>query len=627
MNSNVGNNKVFFNRLTSIVESYLEDENFGVSELAQEIGLSRSQLYFRVKSDTGKSVSQFIREIRLNKALQMLKQPKLTVSEVSYQVGFSSPAYFNKCFHDYFGYPPGEVKKHAEVESDLEEGTEESKPKKNEVPKQSSKLILPVVTLLVLLGAFFVYHSFFNYPTQKNLSVKDKSIAVLPLKNLSNNTEIQYLADGIMEDILSRLSQVDGLVVKSRISSEKIGDENLTAREIAKELNVDYFLEGSIIPENDKIRINVQLISAKEDKHVWANHFDKELTEILPFITGVSGEITDQLEIIISPEEKEQVEKIYTENKEAYKLYLEGRFYYQLRTKESFEKSIELYNQALALDSVFCLAYAGLADSYITSTWYGFIPKEKGVPMSRTFALRALKIDNNLAEAHATLGAIATYFDFDWNTAERELNKALKINPNYARAYKLYSEFMDVIGNSEMARRYIDNAKLLNPSYDNLYSMSWHSYLWGGDLDKAMEESNKLYFLNRNEVAYYWRNFQVRLLQDRMPEAVEAYIKYWKVTFPNNDTSFIEDIYMKTGKEGFIRFVASAYKKNVGLKLDLVELYALLNEKDSTIMYLEKLFEAEEAKRSWIKCDPFLKDLKTDPRFIALLRKMNLADE
>ena len=636
MNSNTGDEKAFLNRLISIVEANLNNDQFGVSEFAEKMRLNRSYLHRKLKSITKKSVSEFIREIRLKKARELLEQGSDNVSEVAYNVGFSSPSYFSKCFHDFYGYSPGEVKKNNQYEIGKEHLNGESETKGTattvlQIKNSGKKLRKITLGIFVLIIVSFFIYLFFNTKAENfNSYTAQKSFAVLPLKNLSNNPEIQYLADGIMEDVLTRLSYIDGLVVKSRISSEKIGNEKLTAREVAKEMDVEYFLEGSILSEDEKIRVNVQLISAEEDKHIWASHFDKDLTNMLPFITEVSGQIADQLEIILSPAEKERVEKVYTENKEAYKLYLEGRFYYQLRTKESFEKSIALYNQALALDSSFCLAYAGLADSYVTSTWYGFLPREKGIPRSRLFALKALKIDNNLAEAHATLGAIATYFDYDWDKAEKELKRALKINPNYMRAYKLYSEYMDIIGNREMARQYIDKAIILNPNYPNLL---WHScfyYVREGRYDKALEESNKLFYLNKDEEAYYRRNFKIWLLQDRMPEAVETYAKVWNLHFPNDNTNFIDKIYKEDGKEGFIGFVINNYKKISNIddqpELKIAELYAFINEKDSAKVYLEKSF-GNEASCARIKDDPFFRDLKSDPLFIALLRKMNLAED
>jgi TolB-like protein/AraC-like DNA-binding protein len=635
MTTDNGSEKVFLNRLISIVEANLNNEQFGVSELAVKMQLNRSYLHRKLKSITKKSVSEFIREIRLKKGKQMLEEGSDNVSEVAYNVGFSSPSYFSKCFHDFYGYSPGDVKKNSQNEigtdnlnSDSQsKGTVNTRLKAKISDKKVIKIALGI--FILLLGSFFIYRHSGKKTDSFNRDNTSKSIAILPIRNLSNNPEIQYLADGIMEDILTRLSYIDGLVVTSRISSEEVGNRNLTAKEIAKELNVGYFLEGSILPENEIIRINVQLISAKEDMHIWANHFDKDFTEILPFVTEISRQITDELEIILTSAEKERVEKIYTENREAYKLYLEGRFYYQLRTKENFEKSIELYNQALAIDSGFCLAYAGLADSYVTSTWYGILPRETGIPKSRELALKALKIDNNLAEAHTTLGAIATYFDYDWDKAENELKRALKINPNYMRAYKVYSEYMDVIGNREMARQYIDKALVLNPNYPNLL---WHScfyYIREGRYDKALVESHKLFYLNKEEKAYYWRNFKVWLLQDRMQEAVEAYAKIWNIQYPSVNTNFIEKIYKDDGKEAFIGFVINNYKKITDIddqpELCLSELYALINKKDSAMICLEKSF-VEEAACARIKDDPFFRDIKSDPRFIALLRKMNLAD-
>lgn len=632
MSSNSVDDKAFLSRLTAIVEANLGDENFGVSELADKMKMNRSAVHRKLKSSTKKSVSEFIREIRLEKAKQLLEERSDNISEVAYNVGFGSPSYFSKCFHDYFGYAPAEFKRNQNIGNGTDTVLYESESNgasRIESPKQSSgyrifKIALRVFILLIVL-IFVFWYSEIN-PGKSNRTSSPNSIAVLPLKNLSNNPDIQYLADGIMEDILSRLSQVDGLVVKSRISSEKIGDKNLSAKEIAKELNVGYFLEGSIIPENDKIRINVQLISAKEDKHVWADHIDKDLTNILPFITEVSGQITEQLEIILSPEEREQVEKIYTENKKAYKLYLEGRFYYQLRTKETFEKSIDLYNQALALDSGFCLAYAGLADIYLTGTWAGFYHIETGFSISRAFALKALKIDNNLPEALTTLGGIAIYFDYDWDTAENELKRALRINPGYVRAMAVYSELMDVTGNREMARRYINDALVLNPASFRLVWLSYFYYMREGNWDQALEESKKAFYLEKDEPTYYWRNFLVYLLQDNISAAVDSYIKSYKAFYPNGNPNFIENSYKEDGYEGFMQLVISRYKKDKGPLSELAELYAFIYEKNSALTCLEKSF-GKDPSLARIKYDPFFKDIKTDPRFIVLLRKMNLADD
>ena len=627
MNSNSATDNAFFDRLTAIVEANLGDENFGVSELAQKAGMSRSRLYFRVKSVTQKTVSQFIREIRLNKALELLQQSSLTVAEISYKVGFGSPAYFNKCFHKQFGYPPGEAKNHIKPNSDSMELTAMEDPRKAKAFKLSSQSISALIIVIVLLGTYLIFHSFSNNPVQNSSGITTTSIAVLPLKNLSNDSEIQYLADGVMEDILTRLSHVDGLVVKSRISSENIGDENLTAKKIAKELNVEYFLEGSIIPENDRIRINIQLISAEEDKHVWANHFDKDLTEVLPFITEVSGQITDQLEIILSPEERHQIEKHFTESQEAYDLFLQGRYYYLLRTKEGVEKSITLYNQALALDSNFCLAYAGLADSYVSGSFDKFIPKGVGISKGKMFAKKALSIEPNLAEPHATLGAIATFFERDCDRAEREFQQALTINPGYARGYKLYSEYLSLAGRLDEARTNLNKTLELQPMYLRHIKLSHELYVREMKFDKAREEAERIFFMDKDEVGYHIRNFYSYLLQNEIPEAMDEFKKYMVSLSPSSDASIIDSIYAKSGRVGFIRFVINDAKGAVGYDI-LAGFYLMINEKDSAFYYLNKVFNEYEKEYVYgIEYNPIFKVVQSDPHFTEMLKKIYQADE
>jgi TolB-like protein/AraC-like DNA-binding protein len=643
MNANNGNDKAFLNRLTSIIEANLNNEQFGVSELAEKMRLNRSYLHRKLKSITKKSVSEFIREIRLQKAREMLEQGSDNVSEVAYNVGFSSPSYFSKCFHDFYGYSPGEVKNNYQDEIRTDNlngesetnGTARTRLKLKNSAKKIRRITLGILILIIV--SIFIY-IFFDKKTESfTPDIPQKSIAVLPLKNLSDNTEMQYLADGIMEDILTRLSYIDGLVVKSRISGEKVGDERLTASEIAKKLNVSYLLEGSIIPDKDKIRINVQLISAQEDKHVWAGHFDSDLTGVLPFITEISRQITDKLEFILTPQEIRHIEKIYTENKEAYRLYLDGLYYFRLRTPEYFEKSIELYKRAIELDSSFCLAYAGLADSYVNIACNNCGPEQENVIKSRANALKALSIDNDLANPHATLGSIAFFFDHDWGKAEKELKLAMKLNSGYARSYILYSRVMQIIGNIEEARNSINKALEINPNDPEIIARNISIYSSEGNYDKVLEHRTKLLRIDKDTLTYTYLNFITYLRQNKMNEAVEEYKKNlslylkainWDTAFYYHDIDIhiIDSIYAQSGREGFLRFVinienASLSPVNIGL------FYAMINEKDSALTCLEKAYEDSPGSILYIKANEGYKKYHSEPRFIELLRKMNLTDE
>lgn len=293
----------FLKRATEITEANLQNEQFGVSELASAMRVSRSHIHRQLKTLTSQSVSQFIRNVRLEKAMEMLSKTDDSASEVAYKVGFGSPTYFNHCFHEHFGFPPGEVKKRiisndespavAEISSNqIQSRSKEYKPTASKFNRK--KIILLSSTLLVCVFVWFLFQTLpkeNGRPEFFNKNKKELSIIVLPLKNLSNDVNNQYFADGVTEDILNNLFWVTALRVVSRTSAEQFRESTLSAREIARKMDVNYVLEGSIRQYDNKTRISVQLIDAKHDKHLWSSNFDRELTDII----GVQGEIALQV--------------------------------------------------------------------------------------------------------------------------------------------------------------------------------------------------------------------------------------------------------------------------------------------------------------------------------------------
>jgi len=380
------------------------------------------------------------------------------------------------------------------------------------------------------------------------------------------------------------------------------------------------------------------LISAKEDKHVWAEHFDSDLNGVLPFITEISHQVSDKLKLILTPQEIRHIEKIYTENKEAYRLYLDGLYYFRLRTPEYFEKSIELYKKALELDSSFCLAYAGLADVYINIACNNCGPEQENVIKSRANALKALRIDNDLAQAHATLGAIAVFFYHDWGKAEKELKLAMKLNSGYARAYTLYTQFMLILGNNEEARKSINKALEIDPNYPKIINYNIGVYSREGNYDKVLEQRTKLLRIDKDTLTYTYLNFIVYLRQNKMNEAVEEYKKNFSLYLKaiNGETAFyyhdidpniIDSIYTQSGKEGFLRFVIDIEKAAGSSPANMGLFYAMISEKDSALTCLEKAYEDSPGSTIYIKENEEYKKYHSEQRFIELLRKMNLTDE
>jgi TolB-like protein/AraC-like DNA-binding protein len=308
--------QVIIRKLTEIIHANLEKENFGVNELAVAAGMSRSSVHRRLKSFTKKSASQFIREVRLQKAMELLQHDMATASEIAYKVGFNSPTYFNTCFHRYFGYPPGEVRKKCLTENEVKNGQTpidrvEAKPEFTTFEPENVRWIrfrrrqflgISLMTILVFFLTLLWHISFLidlKLPIIKTLRPREKTIVIVPFKSLSNNPENQYFAEGVMEDILNNLFKIKQLKIISRTTGEQYRGGVRAAPEIARELNVNFILEGSVQQEDGKVRIFVQLIDAGNDRHIWSEKYDREIDDIFFSQSSVAKQVADELQAVL----------------------------------------------------------------------------------------------------------------------------------------------------------------------------------------------------------------------------------------------------------------------------------------------------------------------------------------
>jgi TolB-like protein/AraC-like DNA-binding protein len=446
MVNHLNKDQIFIRKLTDIVLANLGNENFGAKELELESGVSHYILRRRLSAITGKTVNQFIREIRLHKALEIVQNEEVTAAEVAYKVGFSSPSYFNACFHELFGYPPGKVGK-VTVDKEEEINPVQVASKKERVRSVRRKYIIvlfgiPVLAILVYLG----YNIFLkNSSSDAGLHLKshEKSIAVLPFKNLSNSTDDQYFIDGLMEEILTKLSRIHDLRVVSRTSVEQFRESKSSTSEIAKKLNIEYIIEGSGQKYGNTFRLRVQLIEASTDKHIWAESYEEEVKETIDIFkiqSEVAQAIAAELKATITHEEKQILEKTPTASLTAYDFYQRGaeefRNYTSDRSnKQALKRAEEKYGKALKYDSTFARAYIGLADVFYYKQRYESYFSKNYLDSMLILADRALFYDNHLAEGYYTR---ALYYLYKGTTdqAIKEYEKALKYNPNYWEAYK-----------------------------------------------------------------------------------------------------------------------------------------------------------------------------------------------
>lgn len=418
----------FVNQLLAVIEQNIANEQFGVTELAEAMNMSRSNLLRKVKKATNLSVSQLISEVRLKRGMELMRVGSLNVSEVAHQVGFSSTSYFIKCFREYYGYPPGEVGKRAHEPEPIPVAP----PPSNESSKKF--ILIGVVGLLIVAMGWFVYT---YWPSEKELVI-DKSIAVLPFKNDSNDSTNVYLINGLMESTLNNLQKIKDLRVISRTSVEKYRNNAKTIPEMASELNVTYFVEGSGQKMGDRIVLTIQLIDGATDRHLWSRQYRRETKDIFALQQEISNDIAGEIQVIITPEEKSRIQKIPTQNLEAYDAFLKGVDLLQKGGDDNLKQSLVLFQDAISKDNTFALAYAcaGMACYYLD------LYKAERPHMNQlgAFADKAILNDSKLAES---LTAKAMYYLIrkEYKEALPYLEKGLEYNPNSTQIIGLLADF------------------------------------------------------------------------------------------------------------------------------------------------------------------------------------------
>ena len=486
----------FIGKVTALIEENISNEQFGVSELASSIGMSRSNLLRKIKKASNLSVSQFISQVRLKRAMEMLKEQDLTVSEVSYRVGFSSTSYFIKCFREHYGYPPGEVGKIEVVEREVvEAGSEEGR------RSGKKRLILAIGAVVILIaGVLLVIGRKPGGGARSNL---EKSIAVLPFKNDSNDSTNIYIINGLMESILENLQKIEDLRVISRTSVEKYRTNPETIPEIARELKANYIVEGSGQKIGDQIVLNIQLIEAPSDKHLLAKRYNREAVDIFELQQEVARNIASEIEAIITPEEAAQIEKIPTKNLEAYDLFLKGREFLRQGSWEDLEKAIPIFKEAIELDPEFALAYADMAITYAALDMYQ--AEKNHTEQIDYYADKAVLLDPKLPQA---LIAKAMYHNTrgEYELALPYLEKALEYHPNSSLAINMLSDYYT---------RYVPNTE------------KYLEYaLLGIELDIAANDSS--------DASYIYLHISNAFMQSGFVDEAKKYIDLCLQYYPEN---------------------------------------------------------------------------------------------
>ena len=510
MTESLSMDQAFIRKLTDIVTDNISNEHFGVKDLAREAGVSRITLYRKIKSIKNQDTGQYIREIRLRRAMELLRQNAGTVSEIAYMVGFGNPYYFNRCFHQFFGFPPGKVRK--ETNHHAEETIPAPGPQTTEQKRPVWRaFILPVSGILILTALFFGYTIILNKSPKGTEGAADnyeKSIAVLPFKNLTDSVVNNYFVDAIMEEVRDNLGKIHDLKVISRTSTEQFRNSNESVTEIAQKLKVNYLVEASCQRYENTFKLSVHLIDAGRDKQIWSHQYEQEIKEtkdIFKMQSQIAQAIASALKASITPEERQLIEKIPTSNLTAYDFYQRGRMnhlnYWTNGSMADLVKAGDFYHKSLEYDSSFAPGYIGLASVYWDKSFFQDYMSENFLDSVLIMCNKALSIDHQLADAYALLGK---YYGQkgDIASAISQINKALKLNPNDWMAYRVKGETdTDPVNNI----RYLQKAISLNrgPELPALLQEIGWVYAIYGFPDKALQCYENKLKLDGNLPEYY----------------------------------------------------------------------------------------------------------------------------
>lgn len=489
-------------------------------------------------------------------------------------------------------------------------------------------LWLPSFCLLLILVGGLYYFGIQSKPGNNEAKVSVKSIAVLPARTL-NIEDSGDLGLELAEALIIRLSNIRQLTIRPASAIRKYTATDLDPVAAGQEQMVDAVLESKIQKSGNKIRVTVQLIQVHGRTVLWADRFNMEATSLFQIEGSISERVIRALELKLTGEEKQLLAKRYTENTEAHMLCTKGRHFWNKRSEDGLQKAIEHFQQAIELDPNYALAYAGLADSYILLPLYSKTTTKEAYPKAKRAALKALEIDESLAEAYTSLAQVKEYYDWDWLGAEKDYKRAIELNPNYATAHHWYGYYLTRMGRFDEGISELKRALEIDPVSLIINAELGWALMWSRQYDGAIEQLEKTLELDRHFARALEHLGETYALQGKPAEAVEQLIKaeiIWgaspeqiKMLRKGNSVSRWES-YLQNQLELVIRD-AEKHEISAGY---IATMYARLGKKDEAFKWLEKAYKAREGEMGGLKVNPHWNNLREDPRFADLIRRVGL---
>lgn len=493
--------------------------------------------------------------------------------------------------------------------------------------KRGLVLILGSLFALVMLGVTMWHYMQVRGATRPAI----RSLAVLPLENLSGDPSEEFFADGMTDQLITDLAKVGSLRVISRTSVMQYKGARKRLPEIAGELNVDAIVEGSVVRSGQRVRVTAQLIQASADRHLWAETYDRDLGDVLKLQGEVADAIAEQVRAKLTPQQQAQFQQAHAVNPAAYDAYLKGHLYYttEFTKPDSLRKAQHYFEDAIQKDPNFALAYAGLAGTYVFSAYAGTSPADQAYRSSKAALSKALELDDSIGEAYDILGELSWHFDWDWEAAERELNRAIALAPSYSCAHEDRAGFLAFMGRKAEALAEIKQIDQLDYGFSAAHTETGVYYTLQ-DFPRLIEASKRGLLLDPNDG---WHHFTLGVGYEGTGRFEEAISEYRRAIALSGDSESIVAMAhasaaagKKSEAETILRDLEHKLEQTSTSPYTMATIYAGLGEKDKAFEFLEKAYSEKSFEILSLKCDLLLDSLRPDPRFQNLVHRIGLVN-
>jgi TolB-like protein/DNA-binding winged helix-turn-helix (wHTH) protein/Tfp pilus assembly protein PilF len=450
------------------------------------------------------------------------------------------------------------------------------------------------------------------------------SLAVLPLENLSGDKEQEYFADGMTDALTTDLAQIGSLRVISRTSAMQFKGSKESLPQIGRDLKVDAIVEGTVSRGERRLRITAQLIEASSDHHLWARTYERDLKDVLALQDEIAQDIAEQIRVRLTPKERSLLMQVHAVDPEAHDAYLRGRYWLHTKTLEGLQKGVDYFQKAIAKDSAYARAYAGVADSFVFMGWAYHFPAKEAFPKAKEAALKALELDPSLAEAHASLAIVKFTYDWDWSGAEDEFKQAIGLNPNYRMAHQYYSYYLMAMGRFDEAVNEAERAHDLDPyTFDSNWSLGAALYFARRYDDALRVHMRSLEMFPDQRADLYDTIGGLYEARKMFAEAFAARLQ--ALNIKNEPTaSTLDQAYKRSGYSGYVRKKIQILEQAPQPEYELIHLYALDSDKAHAMTYLELGYNERFPWILFAQVNPDMDSIRSSPRFRDLVRRIGL---